>query len=513
MMEEVRSCAARPSRDGLDTQPWIEKKDPIMTSLVVLSCLVLAWPEPPQPASNHTEPSAMDLVAAIETVISDAIAKAEPSVVAIHRFKSEHSQETQAIRGRNRRTTLPAPLGRGEFGGRFPQLPETNLISYDYGSGVVIGDRGQILTAYHVVRGARQLIVRAAGRQQFDAEIIAADPRSDLAVIVPSENDGQDRPKLKPLPIGDAGRLRKGAFLIAMGNSFNAARDGKPSASWGILSNLARKLDFETDESNRPIKGLQLNNYPTLLQLDSKLNLGMSGGAVINLKGELVGLTTMAASPAGFDSMAGYAIPMDKLGRRAVETLKEGKEIEYGLLGISADENYTNRVNQVRPNSPAALGQLQTRDEILAVNDSPVVDFDTLILAVNVYSADDTVRLKIRRGDEIIERSIVLAKYPVDGEVIATNRPKPWRGMRVDYTSILRYQFFGPNFFDVPNPGVVVTEVEEGSPAAIAGIKKGQLIRRVGDREVSTPRAFAEAVASQSGVVTLETDLGPITLK
>jgi S1-C subfamily serine protease len=454
----------------------------------------------------------MDLVAAIETVISDAIAKAEPSVVAIHREKSEHSKETLAVRGRDRRT-IP---GRGEVDGRIPQFPETNMISFDHNSGVVIGDRGQILTAYHVVRGASELWVRAVDHQLFAAEIIAADPRSDLAVIVPIENPRQDRPKLRPLPIGDAGRLRKGAFLIAMGNSFNAARgDGKPSASWGILSNRARRLELDDDESSRSRKGPQLNNYPTLLQLDSKLNLGMSGGAVINLKGELVGLTTMAASPAGFDSMAGYAIPMDRLGRRAVDTLKEGKEIEYGLLGITADRNFppTNHVFDVTPNSPAALGQIQTGDEILAVNDSPVVDFDTLILAVNGFSADDTVRLKIRRGGEIIERSIVLAKYPVTGEVIATNRPKPWRGLRVDYTSILRYGVLGPNFLDVANPGVVVTEVEDGSPAAIAGIKKGQLIRRVGDRDVSTPRAFAEAVASQSGAITLETDLGPVTLK
>ena len=92
-------------------------------------------------------------------------------------------------------------------------------------------------------------MVRAADRQVFYAEIIAADPRSDLAVIAPIENDGAEAPKLKPLLIGDAGKLRKGAFLIALGNSFNSARDGKPSASWGILSNIARKLDMDLDDN------------------------------------------------------------------------------------------------------------------------------------------------------------------------------------------------------------------------------------------------------------------------
>src|SRR4029077_2784234 len=145
--------------------------------------------------------------------------------------------------------------------------------------------------------------VRAVHRQAFDAEVIAADPRSDLAVIAPVAVPGQDPPHLKPLAIGDAGRLRKGSFLIALGNPFNAARDGSPSASWGILSNLARRLDPDAAQLNGTRKS-RLTNYPTLLQLDAKLNLGMSGGAVINLKGELVGITTMAASPGGFEAIA-----------------------------------------------------------------------------------------------------------------------------------------------------------------------------------------------------------------
>ena len=262
-----------------------------------------------------------------------------------------------------------------------------------------------------------------------------------------------------------------------------------------------------------PRRQLRLPNFPTLLQLDSKLNLGMSGGAVINLKGELVGLTTMAASPAGFDAMAGYAIPMDKLGRRNVETLKEGKEIEYGLLGIKADSDLTNHVGEVQPNSPAALGELQINDEIIAVNDMRVFDFDTLVLAVNAYSAGDTVRLKIRRGDETIESIDRPGQVAVDGEIIATNRPKPWRGLRVDYTSTLNFLTLGPNFLDAALAGVVVAEVEEGSPAAAAGIKKGQLIRKVGDRSIRSPRDFAKAIATLDGPVTLQTDLGLVTIQ
>ena len=165
------------------------------------------------------------------------------------------------------------------------------------------------LDGYHVVKGAKRLEVRAADHQAFEAEVIAADPRSDLAVIVPRELPGVAAPKLRPLPIGDASKLRKGSFLVALGNPFNAAH-GRPSASWGILANVARRLLPTSDESGN--RSLQLRHYPTLLQLDAKLNLGMGGGAVVDLNGALVGVTTAAASVAGFNAQAGYAIPMDR---------------------------------------------------------------------------------------------------------------------------------------------------------------------------------------------------------
>ncbi len=284
-----------------------------MTWLILLACLSLHELEPPvgaQPVAVQDAhpnpppaqpPAPIDIVAALENVVADAIARAEPSVVAIHRVKGENPQETLAVRGKTRPPAFDPRVPRS----RFARDGETgDEISFDFGSGVVVGAEGQILTAYHVVKGATLLRVRAAERQQFEAEIIAADPRIDLAVIVPVAIPGMPMPRLRPIRLGDSASLRKGSFLVALGNPFNAAQDGKPSASLGILSNLARKVSPEHDEMAMFSRRLNFPNYPTLLQLDSKLNLGMSGGAVINLKGELVGLTTMASSPAGFDAMA-----------------------------------------------------------------------------------------------------------------------------------------------------------------------------------------------------------------
>ena len=467
--------------------------------------------DPPAASQPGREAAAADLVSALENAVALAIERAEPSVVAIHRKKGDNPQETLAVRGK------PRPQAAGFNPGvplqRFVRDPElSDPISFDFGSGVVVGDEGQILTAFHVVKGASWLMVRAAGRQQFEAEILAADPRSDLAVIVPVAIAGVPAPRLRPIALGDASRLRKGSFLVALGNPFNAAQDGKPSASWGILSNLARWVAPEYDEMLIFPRRLSFTNYPTLLQLDSKLNLGMSGGAVVNMKGELVGLSTTAASPVGFDAMAGYAIPMDRIGLRAVATLKEGKEIEYGLLGIRPVQPSSNRVAEVTPNSPADQGQLQANDEIVAVNDTPVIDFDTLILAINSYGPGDQVRLKIRRGDKELIKNVVLAKYPVDSETIATNRPPPWRGLRVDYLSTFSAQRQAVELFQQSPTGVVVTEVVEDSPAARAGFRKSQVIREVEKTTVANPSEFARAVAGLKGPVILQTDQGPITV-
>src|SRR3954454_20853225 len=105
----------------------------------------------------------------------------------------------------------------------------------------------------------------------------------------------------------------------------------------------------------------QLRHYPTMLQLDAKLNLGMSGGAVVNLKGELIGLTTNAANAGGFDAQAGYALPIDALARRAIEALRQGKEVEYGFLGVALPGT-TNRIGEVHPGTPAGEGGMMFND-------------------------------------------------------------------------------------------------------------------------------------------------------
>jgi S1-C subfamily serine protease len=481
-----------------------------MPTLLPIAVALLAWSDPP---ADPPRVSARDVVAALESALSDAIERAEVSVVAIARVKSDND-ETLAVRGRDQ-GHLPGFDRRGAFGGVNNLDPfGSDVMSFDYGSGVVVGDRGQILTAFHVVKGAKALEVVAAGRQAFYAEIIAADPRSDLAVIAPREMPGTPPPVLKPLALGDSGKLRKGSMLVALGNPFNAAkRDGRPSASWGILSNVARKIEPSAEEA--ALQELQLRHYPTLLQLDAKLNLGMSGGAVVNLKGELVGLTTAAANAAGFDAQAGYAIPMDALGRKVVETLKQGKEYEYGFLGITLDQQQkSNRVMSANQGTPAGLGGVLVDDAIVAVGDLPVTDSESLVVAINSVPAGEPVTLKLVRRNQTIERTVRHAKLKLKTPPIATNRPPAWRGLRVEYTSTMAHTTFANELLEaMAREGVVVTEVETGSEAGKSGLKPGQLISRVDGQPVRNPRDFAKAVSSLKGPVKLETDQGPVSIK
>jgi serine protease Do len=479
----------------------------MLTALPIALCLLAQRP-------SADTPSPADIVTSMETVVADAVAKAEPSVVAITRMKGDKGDATLAVRGRNQ-GLAPFQLDDSKVGEAVVPS-QSDFVVTDFGSGVVIGDKGEILTAFHVVRGARHLIVRASGRQQFEAEVIAADPRSDLAVIAPRDQGdlSSRRPRLTPIALGDASKLRKGCFLLALGNPFNAGRDGSASASLGILSNVSRRM--ESTDIPAAIDR-QLRHYPTLLQLDAKLNLGMSGGAVINMKGELVGITTNVANVSAFDAQAGYAIPIDARGRRAVDALRQGKEVEYGFLGISLPDDSrvpTNRVGSIRANTRAAEAGLSVDDVIHSIGGIPVVDAESMVAAVNTFAPGQTVKLKIQRGDQRLgrsidlERSIILSKLPVRGEVIATNQNPPWRGIRVDYVSTLPDT--GLSTLDrMSRGGVAITEIIPGSPADIAGLRSGQVIRSVDGKSVRSPAEFAKAVADASGPVDLATETEP----
>ncbi len=441
------------------------------------------------------EPSGIDAAVAIERTLVDVIAGAEKSVVAIARVRKERSDEASTTEFR------PDPFGRRAVAASSPQPTDPDFIPNEFATGVVVDRRGLILTAYHVLGDESEYYVTTIERKVYRARIKGADPRSDLAVLAIDATD------LVPIRFGDSATLKKGRILIALGNPYAIARDGQVSAAWGIVANLSRKTPAVIEEPDSSGKST-LHHFGTLIQTDAKLNLGTSGGPLLNLQGQMVGLVTSLAAPAGYERAAGYAFPVDKTFRRVVETLKQGREVEYGFLGIQPT-NLTDaekssglrgmRVHRVVRGTPATRCGLKDDDIITAVNGQPIFDADGLVLEVGRLPVDATARLSIVRGSRQLELPVALTKFPVRGRKIVT-QPKPaWRGMRIDYPTAA--VDLNRRIYDGFDEGVIVTDVEEGTPAWLAEVRSGQLISHVDRTAVQTPKQFRAAIEGKTGPV------------
>lgn len=477
---------------------------PRVGAVTAAICLVVA--ARPLPAQDR-QPTGLEAAAALEQAVVEAIAKAERSVVAIARVRKEGA----------------APqIPRGDEEQRLPlRLPETTdptdpaFVPHEFGTGVVIDAKGLIVTNYHVLgdHQAADFYVWLA-RKPYPAKVKAADPWLDLAVLQ-IEADG-----LRPMPLGNARDLKKGQFVIALGNPYAIARDGQPSATWGLVANLSRKAPSPANGTRPSERGETLHHWGTLIQTDAKLELGTSGGALINLKGEMVGLTTSLAALAGYEKSGGFAYPVDDDFRKALDQLKVGRLPEYGFLGVAprflADEQRRAGrqgaiVEDIVPATPAFRAGLKVGDLITHVDSQPVMDDVDLIRQLSGRPAETVVTIAYERGGtaarpgQRAEVKVPLAKKRLDGgrpgfaEVV----DPAWRGMKVEYATAA--PLFREQSRDLDPAGCVgVIEVERDSVAWKAGMRAGDFVSHVGKTHVTTPREFYKAVGKEAGEVKLK---------
>jgi serine protease Do len=343
------------------------------------------------------------------------------------------------------------------------------------------------------------------------AEVAAGDPWTDLAVLK-IEAEG-----LPVMPFGDASALRRGHFVVALGNPYAIARDGQASASLGIVANLQRAATAPeglSEPPGSPPIETSIHRYGTLIQTDAKLNLGSSGGALVNLQGEMVGLTTSLAAVAGYEQAAGYAIPIDPAMRAAIDSLRAGKQPSFGFLGIEpldAPGGGGAVVHRVVPGMPADEAGLIPGDVIQAVEATPVRTARDLIREMSRRPANRATQLVVMRalpgaegkGPETL--TVRLGK-----KRLATPRPAyqsvpdpRWRGMQVDFATALPPQsLLGSR--PASRTDVAVMTVTPDSPAWQAGVRAGQMIASVDGQPISDPAAFYRAVAEQTGTVPLQ---------
>jgi S1-C subfamily serine protease len=446
------------------------------------------------PAVVAQQVTGLQAATAIEVSMVEAIARAETSVVAIARVRRTDNQplDFQVNRFGQLRSNEPSS----------PAAPE--FIPNEYATGVVVGAEGLILTAHHVLQDECDYWVTTPDRKKYKViRVVGADPRSDLAVLQ------IDARGLAPIQFGDASTLRKGQIVIALGNPYAIARDGQVSASWGIVANLSRK-DGPLPQENRPA----LHQYGTLIQTDAKLNLGTSGGALLNLKGEMIGLTIALAATTGYEQSAGFAIPVDEAFLRAVKMLKQGSEVEYGFLGVGVDSLDPSerlkglhgvRVRSVVPGTPARRVGLMDQDVITHVGGEEIHDRDHFMLAIGRLPAESSAILRVERAEHPLVIMVdELAKYYVAGEKVVTNPRPAWRGIRVDHvTASHLFQKWSDQGEVDPQGSVVIIDVDEKSPAWQEGLRPDMTISHVGGNRVATPRQFLDQVAGKAGAVKL----------
>lgn len=486
-------------------------------------------------AANAQDFEGLAVFAAIEDSITKIVEKSEKSVVAIARIKDAN------------RAPMPRQAARNPFGIQDPVQSSNpqgkNFFPKDFATGIVVAPKDRprerfILTNYHSVKGGHaaadksrnigytntterihefpisthSLYVRFSRHQGARATIYAADPRSDLAIL------RIEMPNLESVPaisLDVTPEIKKGQFCISLNNPFAIARDGSPSVSIGLISNVSR---FPFAES-RQEKTKSIHFYGTLLHVDTRLGPGASGGALLNRKGELIGITTSMTAIQGYESNVGFAIPFNQGTRRVVNDLLKGYEVEYGFLGVQLSSRkvhikfYGDGVPQrigvlaekVVANSPAARGGLHTGDIIMMVNNRKLYDEDDLFREVGFLSPGTIANMRVRRGERELNLRIRLGKFPsADSKqiIIARQRIPDWRGMRVDWPTA-RQKYVD---YEKPYPrAVVVTKVREDSATHTAGLREEDLIAAVNGRAVETPSDFALAIRNLTGDVRLRT--------
>jgi serine protease Do len=352
------------------------------------------------------------------------------------------------------------------------------------GSGVIVSPEGYILTNNHVVDSATEVRVTLSDRREFKARVVGTDPKTDVAVL---KIDARD---LQPVIIGDSDRLQVGDYVLAVGNPFGLGK----TVTMGIVSATGRG-------------NLGIEDYENFIQTDASINPGNSGGALVNDRGELVGINTAIISHGSEGNQGiGFAVPVAVARNVMGQILKDGK-VTRAYLGVMAQEVTPSiarafhlsevrgaLVGDVSPNSPASRAGLQKGDVILEINGKPVNDGAQLRMNVSLMQPGTTVAVKVLRDGAPREFSVHLAELPTEQarvEKSGNDQDNSLDGVSVDNLNVRSARELG---IPAGTSGVVVTDIDPGSTAAQSGLRQGDVIQEVNHRAVKNTSDFEKAI-------------------
>ncbi|EPD0132841.1 serine endoprotease DegP [Enterobacter hormaechei] len=356
------------------------------------------------------------------------------------------------------------------------------------GSGVIIdAAKGYVVTNNHVVDNANTIKVQMSDGRKFDAKVVGKDPRSDIALI-----QIQDPKNLTAIKLADSDALRVGDYTVAIGNPFGLGE----TVTSGIVSALGRS-------------GLNAENYENFIQTDAAINRGNSGGALVNLNGELIGINTAILAPDGGNIGIGFAIPSNMVKNLTAQMVQYGqvKRGELGIMGTELNSELAKAmkvdaqrgafVSQVMPNSSAAKAGIKAGDVITSLNGKPISSFAALRADVGSMPIGSKVTLGLLREGKPVNVSLELQQSSQN---------------QVDSSTI----FSGIEGAEMSNKGadkgVVVNNVKANSPAARIGLKKGDVIMGANQQPVKNIAELRKILDSKPSVLALNIQRGDTSI-
>jgi serine protease Do len=415
--------------------------------------------------------------------MAPAAKRAMPAVVkiAVSKLVKPASMETPDGMENN-------PMFRQFFGhGIEPQRPHREG---GLGSGVIVSPDGYILTNNHVVDDATDVTVTLADRREFKGRVIGKDAKIDLAVVK------IDATNLPVIAIGNNAKMEIGDCVLAIGNPYGVGQ----TVTMGIISATGRA-------------GLGIEEYEDFIQTDAAINPGNSGGALVNDRGELIGINTaILAGGSGGNQGIGFAVPVN-LARQVMDQIVTTGHVVRSYLGVSvqavtpaiAKAMKLNGpegalVSQVSPEGPAQKAGLQSGDVITEINGNPIAESNQLRMTVSMMQPGQDANLKVVRDGQTRQFTVKVEAMPGEKVERASAEPgqsdKTLQGVEVDNLDAQTARTLG---ISPSTKGVVVTNVDPSSPAAAAGLHEGDVIQEVNRLPVTNSQEFAQALKKSDG--------------
>ncbi len=352
------------------------------------------------------------------------------------------------------------------------------------GSGVIVrrtGNTVYVLTNNHVAGKATQITVNLNDGQKFDAKLVGADERSDIALV---SFEAKKDSNIVVAALGDSDKVKVGDIVLAMG----APLGYRQSVTQGIVSATGRSGD-------------QIGNMNDFIQTDAAINQGNSGGPLVNIYGEVIGINTWIASSSGGSQGLGFSLPINSLKKSIDDFISSGK-ITYGWLGVSlldVNDDYKKELgvkgkngalaSQIFLDSPGHKGGMQAGDFIVELNGKAIKNQNELMREVGYLPAGKEAKFKVIRGGKTVDLTVKIEERT---EKISSDNSKLWPGfvaspLTEDVLKELKLE-------DVKVKGVAVTNVLAKSPAAAMRLQNGDIITAVNDKKVTDLQEFYEAL-------------------